>query len=133
MPTKPPHHVSSFIFRISGLSRISTFGFGISPDLSGRIIRNEPISSLPRCPKVSPEHRGTQFTPAPPGPGPKYAKRTQSHKANGQKMRNKPNSRTACLLPAPIRPFTRNEPNPRWQQPRPHPPTTNYQTTNYEL
>ena len=34
MPAKPSYHVSSFIFRISGLFRISVFGFRISPDLS---------------------------------------------------------------------------------------------------
>ncbi len=37
MPTRPPHHVSSLAFRISRL-------FRISPDLSGRIIQNEPNS-----------------------------------------------------------------------------------------
>ena len=42
MPTKPPQHVSSLAFRISGLFRISRFEFRISPALSGHIVRNEP-------------------------------------------------------------------------------------------
>ncbi len=44
-------HVSSFIFRISGLFRISRFGFRISPDLSGAIMQNEPNLAPAQHPK----------------------------------------------------------------------------------
>ncbi len=42
MFARPPHRVSTFTFRISCLFRISSFGFRISPDTSGRIMQNEP-------------------------------------------------------------------------------------------
>ncbi len=58
MPIQHSHHVSSLIFRISSLpapslssvSRISTFGLRISPDLSGPIMQNEPNSPHAHCP-----------------------------------------------------------------------------------
>ena len=96
MPTKPPHHVSSFIFRISSL------GFRISPDPSGRIMRNEPNSTPansqsptakscfyktnPICPTpnrlADPKTRNEpNLPPQPPGQHPKNAKRTQKDNA----------------------------------------------------
>ena len=63
MSTKPPHQVSSLAFRISGL-------FRISPDPSGRIMRNEP-NLLPQQPKNA---KRTQSQPA---ATPNYAKQTQ--------------------------------------------------------
>ncbi len=53
MFARPPHQVSSLTFRISSLpapslsrvSRISSFGFRISPDLSGVLCETNPISS----------------------------------------------------------------------------------------
>ena len=72
MSTKPPHHVSSQEFPISGLFRISSFGFRISPDLSGRIMQNEPNLTSPT---------------------PKNAKRTQSPPLASPIRRNEPNHR----------------------------------------
>ncbi len=84
MPNQPPHHVSSLPFRISSLpapslsrvSSISSFGFRISPDPSGRIMQNEP--NLPH-------HRLAAQ--------PKKAKRTQSTDRQHPKKRNEPNFR----------------------------------------
>jgi len=90
VPTQPPHHVSSFIFRISSLFRISSFGFRISQSLSrragdpsGRIIRNEPNSRIRSVPTT-----------------PEKAKQTQSTQAQDSIAQNEPN------LPHPHRPGT---------------------------
>ena len=81
MPTKPLHHVSSLAFRISCLFRISRFGFRISPDPSGRIMRNEPKKNRP--PKAGLHYLTPVFQPGiPPQP----------------KNRNEPNYRTAAPL-----------------------------------
>ena len=74
MPNQPSRYVSSFIFRISGLSRISRFGFRIPPDLSGRIMQNEP-NLPPRPPRLY------ETNPIPAYPASRcpldYTKRTQ--------------------------------------------------------
>ena len=90
----PP--VSRLAFRISSLFRASSFGFRISPDLSGRIMRNKPNfrrgglvedqkmrnePNLPGC-------ENAKRTQSPPG---KYTKRTQFRLAGNAKMRNEPN------------------------------------------
>ncbi len=65
VPSQSSHLVSSFIFRISCLFRISTLEFRISPDLSGHIMRNEPnlppnrLAQDPKMrnePNLSPAH-----------------------------------------------------------------------------
>ena len=80
MPTRPPHHVSSLTFRISCLFRISSFGFRISPDPSGRIMRNEPNLPYHRPTQDRNEQNEPNY-PYGHGPGapgcPYYAKRTQ--------------------------------------------------------
>ncbi len=109
MPTPPPHHVSTLAFRISGLFRISSLGFRISPDPSGRIMRNEP-NPIPRASRRLSQHQN--------------AKRTQSPNANRQRIRNEPN------LPhrhPPIDPNMRNEPNSRIPS-VPHPPKNTKRT-----
>ena len=122
MPVQPSHHVSSFIFRISGLFRISIFGSvgayyakqtqsqpGQQP-LFTKQTQSPPISSQPRWPKVS-----LEFIPARRGctsgnpislyghgmPCPKNAKQTQFQHTRcpttpsaPQKMQNKPNPGT---------------------------------------
>ena len=103
MPTQHPHHVSRLAFRISGLFRISSLGFRISPDPSGRIMRNKPNFT----------HRQHHITTI-------YEKQTQSQPpppTHNPKIRNEPN-----FTPQPSRSplFMRNEPNlpPRTPCPR---------------
>ena len=94
MPTKPPHHVSSQPFRISGLSQILTFGFRISPDLWGRITRNEPKTK-----SRTPQACIHQFNPpVPPGGTPNNPKKNETNPISAYqaspptpKMRNEPN------------------------------------------
>ncbi len=100
MFARPPHHVSSLPFRISCLFRISSLGFRISPDLSGRIMRNEPNL-----------HRG--------GPVEDQICKTNPIYPN-QKCKTNPICRSAAIrLPKPPR-IIRNEPNsPPVQHPNP--------------
>ncbi len=66
MPNQQPHHVSRLAFRISCLFRISSFGFRISPDPSGRIMRNEP--NLPAHRPKSAKRTQFPHTKGPPTP-----------------------------------------------------------------
>ena len=86
VPNQQSHHVSSLEFRISCLFRISSLGFRISPDPSGRIMRNEPK-------KNRPPQAGLHIynPPVPPAGYPTH------HHPNSQKTRNEPNRRHVCL------------------------------------
>ncbi len=100
MPTQQPYYVSSQPFRISGLSRPgapgSTFGFRISPDLSGHITRNETPSDRTHAAGVPPMiNLGLSAEDA---PHPKNTKRTQL-------------PRTAGVSPASPSPNLQNKPN----------------------
>ncbi len=85
----------------------------------------------------------TQFTPPPPSPRTKYAKRTQFHKANSQsptpntqKMRNEPNFRKHQSTEPPYGhgPGAPGSPyNAKQTQSQPRPPIYELRTTNYEL
>ncbi len=62
MPIQPPHYVSSLAFRISGLFRISRFGF--SPTCRGVLCKTNPIPAT-----GDPDFtKRTQFTPTPAWP-----------------------------------------------------------------
>ncbi len=129
MPNQQSHHVSSFIFRISCLPapslsrvfRISSLGFRISPDPSGRIMRNEPkknrrpqacrpvfnpglsAGDAPTPPTTWPTPQNTKRTQSPYGHGmpcPYLAKQTQftpRRTCGRPKMRNEPNPSTSIL------------------------------------
>ncbi len=136
MPTQPPHQVSSLAFRISSLFRISSFGFSISPDLSGRIMRNEPNlphhqasrhptfqRNEPNLPPRPPRLCETNPISARPTTqmrktSPIPAAKSPTSAFGGPNMQNEPNSRPA------EGPNSRNEPNsslPGVQPPTPHP------------
>jgi hypothetical protein len=98
--TQRPHHVSSLAFRISGLFRISSLGFRISPDPSGRIMRNKPIKTT-HAKGVPPLY----LTPTEVGETPTTPKMqnepnfSRTGPVENQKMRNKPNSRIPGVPP----------------------------------
>ena len=107
VPIQPSHHVSSLAFRISALFRPgepgSRFGFRISPDLSGGIMRNEPNPNTPH-------DRICETNPI----------RAHCHPTHNPNTRNEPNLPHAHHPPTqkyetnPIstHPIMRNEPNP---------------------
>ena len=95
---QPLHHVSNLEFRISRLFRISSFGFRISPNLSGRIMRNEPNlppnrPPVPQLCETNPisTRPTTQIYEPNPIRVPKNAKRTQFAPTSTPIMRNEPN------------------------------------------
>ena len=141
MPIQHPHYVSSLAFRISGLFRISIFGFRISPDPSGthrgvlcktnpiyhpnsQKMRNEP--NLPsRHPHNDPKIRNEPNLP----PNPEIPRTGTACRA--PKTQNEPNSHTAT---------TRTTTQIRKTNPIPHSPGSpkatqppNIQSTIYTL
>ncbi len=121
MPNQPPHQVSSQEFQNPHPPR----------SIGTQLRKTNPIPPG-QLPKANSRFYETNPIPAPPPSSrpwaPNYAKQTQSHKANSQKMRNEPNlplGRAQMRKTNPISPprasITRNEPNFDPQPPGPQP------------